>query len=112
MPANTSINIQSGTISISGSAFYDCIELASITIPNSVTSIGEWAFQGCNGLTSITIPNSVTSIGSRAFNYCTGLTSIISHAVTPPTISSNTFFYVNDSIPIYVPLQALRFSVF
>jgi hypothetical protein len=107
MPANTSINIQSGTISISGSAFYDCIELASITIPNSVTSIGEWAFQGCNGLTSITIPNSVTSIGSRAFNYCTGLTSIISHAVTPPTISSNTFFYVNDSIPIYVPCNSI-----
>ncbi|MDD2577701.1 MAG: leucine-rich repeat domain-containing protein [Bacteroidales bacterium] len=76
MPENTSINIQSGTVSISGCAFMYCRNLTSITIPNSVTSIGDGAFYGCTGLSSITIPNSVTSIDYQVFYGCTGLTSI------------------------------------
>ena len=83
MPANTSIEIREGTISISPSAFTYCSGLTCITIPNSVTSIGEYAFQACSGLTSITIPNSVTSIGEYAFQSCSGLTNItIPNSVT------------------------------
>ena len=83
MPANTSITIKDGIISIRESAFSDCTGLTSITIPNSVTSIGNYAFGGCTGLTSITIPNSVTSIGEGAFYDCWGLTSIeIPNSVT------------------------------
>ena len=47
MPANTSIALEEGTLSIAESAFYNCSSLTSITIPNSVTSIGSSAFQGC-----------------------------------------------------------------
>ena len=89
MPANTSINVLSGTISISDYAFDVCTGLTSITIPNSVTSIGSGAFYYCSGLTSITIPNSVTSIGNYTFQYCGGLTSItIPSSVTSIGISA------------------------
>ena len=47
MPANTSIEIKEGTISISPAAFSGCSNLTNITIPNSVTSIGACAFQDC-----------------------------------------------------------------
>lgn len=90
MPANTSIEIKEGTISIAGYAFFRCTDLTSITIPNSVTSIGCGAFQGCTSLTSFTIPNSVTSIGAYALNECSGLTTItIPNSVT--SIGHNAF---------------------
>lgn len=67
MPANTSIQLKEGTVSISSNAFEDCTGLTSIVIPNSVTTIGKYAFKGCNSLTSVDIPNSVISIGGFAF---------------------------------------------
>ena len=70
MPANTSINIKDGIVSISPSAFSDCSSLTSVTIPNSVTSIGHGAFFNCSSLNSVNIPNSVTSIGLQAFTAC------------------------------------------
>ena len=102
MPANTTINIQPGTISVCGSAFYGCIGLTSIIIPNSVTSIGGGAFSQCSGLTSITIPNSVTSIGGSAFYGCTGLTSItIGNSVT--SIGDYTFYQCYGLTSITIP---------
>ena len=102
MPANTSINIQSSTVSITERAFSGCVGLISITIPNSVTSIGNNTFNGCNGLTSITIPNSVTSIGYGAFNGCSGLTSItIPNSVT--SISDYAFYLCSGLTSITFP---------
>ena len=83
MPANTSIRIEDGTVSISPYAFECCSSLTSVEIPNSVTSIGSSAFSGCSSLTSVEIPNSVTSIGSSAFQRCSSLTSVeIPNSVT------------------------------
>ena len=76
MPANTSLDIIEGTLSISDNAFSNCNNLTSIYIPNSVTSIGYSAFIRCGSLKSITIPNSVTSIGAIAFYDCSSLTSV------------------------------------
>ena len=73
------------------------------SIPNSVTSIGEGAFCECYGLTSVTIPGSVTGIGDGAFYECSGLTSITCEAITPPTLGTDAFSYVDTSIPLYVP---------
>ena len=84
MPANTSVEVREGTVSISSAAF-----------------------SYCSSLTSITIPESVTSIGSSAFSYCSGLTSITCEAVNPPTIDYNTFDRVNNSIPLYVPRASI-----
>lgn len=70
MPANTSIVIKDGTVTISGHAFYWCDGLTSVSIPNSVISIGKSAFSGCSALTFVDIPNSVISIGESAFEGC------------------------------------------
>ena len=76
MPANTSITIEDGTVSISIYAFAGCSSLTSVEIPNSVTSIDDGAFYGCASLTSVEIPNSVKSIGNEAFWHCLSLTSV------------------------------------
>ena len=76
MPANTSINIKDGIVSISPNAFSDCSSLTSVTIPNSVTSIGFCAFEYCSSLTSINIPEGVTNIEAYTFHNCSSLTSI------------------------------------
>ena len=99
MPANASIAIKKGTLSIGGGAFSCCSKLTSVTIPNSVKNIGDYAFQYCSGLTSIDIPNSVTSIGDGAFSGCTGLTSItIPNSVT--SIGNYAFYGCKSLISV------------
>ena len=88
-----SITIPNSVVSIGNSVFEGCSGLTSITIPDSVAVINYNAFYGCTGLTSITFPNSLDFIGNNAFSDCSGLTSIISNAMTPPSISNNTFDY-------------------
>ena len=99
--------IKEGTKWLGEYAFSDCSSLTSIEIPNSVTNIGEGAFIYCSSLTSVTIGNNVTSIGDHAFYNCTGLTSITCEAVTPPTLGSKVFEYVNNFIPLYVPAESV-----
>ena len=77
MPANSSIEIKNGTVSISNAAFAYCTGLASITIPSTITSIGQGAFIDCSNLTTITIPKSVISIGPSLFYGCTNLNEVI-----------------------------------
>jgi hypothetical protein len=96
MPANTTINVQSGTKCITGFAFANYSELTSITIPNSVTEIGWHAFYSCTGLTSIIIPNSITSIAQSTFSECTGLTSI-----TIPSTVTNIGYQAFANTPYY-----------
>ena len=98
-----SVTIGNSVTSIGGYAFYGCKALASVTIPNSVTSIGMYAFYNCSGLTSITIPNSVTTIGDFAFAICSGLTSITSFIQEPFATTSDCWYGVDKSIPLYVP---------
>ena len=76
MPANTSINIEEGTISICDRAFYRCSNLTSIAIPNSVTSIGDDAFDYCKSLKELELPNNITIIGNSAFSGCDSLVSV------------------------------------
>ena len=106
--ALTSITLPEGVTSIGNYAFYYCTALTSITLSEGVTSIGNYAFSNCDALTSITLPESLTSIGNSAFYYCDSLTSITSKNTTPPTIgSSNTFYDVDKSIPVYVPKSSV-----
>lgn len=76
MPANTSIAVEEGIVSIAPSAFSGCSGLTSLTIPNSVMSIGFRAFEYCSSLTSINIPEGVTNIEAYTFLNCSSLTSI------------------------------------
>ena len=113
MPQNTSIDIEEGTVSIAGGAFYGYTRLTNINIPNSITSIGHSAFSGCKGLTSIEIPNSVTSIENSAFNGCSGLTSIeFPDSVT--TIGDYAFSGCTGLTSIEIPnsVTSIGFSAF
>ena len=101
--ALASVNIGNSVKNIGDGAFNGCKALASVTIPNSVTSIGKYAFYGCSKLTSITIPNSVTTIGDWAFGICSHLTSITSFIQEPFATTSNCWYVVDKSIPLYVP---------
>ncbi|MBR4845666.1 MAG: leucine-rich repeat domain-containing protein, partial [Bacteroidaceae bacterium] len=77
MPANTSIEVKDGVVSITPQAFYNRSNLVSITLPESVDKIGEWAFAYCSSLSSITLPQKMSSIGETAFGACSSLTSIV-----------------------------------
>ena len=78
MPANTSIQVNEGTKSISEHAFSTgCSSLVSIDIPNSVSCIGYAAFSNCSSLTSISIPESIKRIETWTFSNCSSLDTII-----------------------------------
>ena len=83
--------------------FKDNTLITSVTIGNQVSAIPANCFDNCSALTNITIGSEVISIGYSAFAGCIGITQIISNATTPPALSSNTFYNVSTSIPIYVP---------
>ena len=103
MPANTSIDIKEGTVSISPAAFYNCSTLVSVTFPNSLLSIGSGSFTNCTSLTSIVVPENAISIGELAFSGCTALNTIIwnsrgtytkkiyTNSVLPPSIADGMF---------------------
>lgn len=87
-------------------AFWDCDALTGVNMGDHITSIGDNAFNNCTGLTSITIPDGVTSIYLSAFQGCTSLETITCHAVTPPTIYSNTFS--SYTATLYVPAGSVN----
>lgn len=96
MPAETSIEIAEGTVSISPYAFADCANLVSVKIPESVISIGASAFKGCSSLSKITIPKNMISVGALAFANCTSLTTIEWNA----TGTANSYTHTgNPSLP-------------
>ena len=92
---------------IGAAAFSGCSSLTSIDIPEYVVNIGASAFSGCIGLTSMDIPKYVVSIGDGAFSNCTGLQEMTIRATTPPNILAYTFFYVDKSMPVYVPAGSM-----
>ena len=102
MPANTSIVVKEGTVSIGVLAFYGCTALANVEIPNSVTSIGQCAFEMCANLKNVTISNGVTSIGNAAFRCCTALTSIeLPNSVT--SIGGEAFHLCSSLTSVDIP---------
>ena len=123
----TSVTISNNVTSIGNYAFYHCSGLTSpvynahlfafmpfsysgeYTIPDGIEIISGSAFYSCSNLTSVTIPNSVTSIGNYAFQYCYGLTTITCKAVNPPALGDDVFYYVDTTIPLYVPDQSVSF---
>jgi len=96
----TSVIIPESVTSIDNYAFFGCIGLTSVIIPEPVKSIGDFAFDACIGLTSVIIPESVTSIGNYAFWDCSNLKQVISMAVTPPTMGTNSFQNIEVLVPI------------
>lgn len=85
----TSVTIGNGVETIGGLAF-DSNNLTSVVIPNSVTTIGARAFDD-NAITDVIIGSGVTTIEFGAFRN-NPLANILSLAVTPPSIITDTAF--------------------
>lgn len=98
--------IEEGITHVGNDMFYDCTTLQSVVIPQSVTSLGDWSFR-YTGLTHVTIPSGVTTIGKYTFQRCSSLRSITCEAVTPPSLGTEPFVYVDKSIPLYVPQASI-----
>lgn len=92
MPANSSIIVTDGTLSICSFAFELCDNLINVTLPNSLKLIDKYAFSGCESLASITIPNSVDSIAIMAFIGCKSLINVELNS-SLKLLKSNVFSY-------------------
>ena len=92
----TDVTIGDSVTAIGAYSFYDCNALTNLTISTGVTSIGDYAFYSCELLRDFELPATMETIGS--YNLDNTYLNIISHAVTPPTISGGCSGKV-----IYVP---------
>ena len=94
--------VKTGTISITDSAFSNCINITSIIVPDGVTNIGAYAFYGCTNLVTVTLPKGVISIGKYAFLDCSSLFSIqIPDSVT--SIGDSAFSNCESLISVTLP---------
>lgn len=86
--------------------------IEKIVLPNSLKTVDEEAFYNCIKLKELEIGNGIRQIGDGAFNSgylgTIELDSIIIRAITPPTITENTFSsksYLNCKV--VVPSESL-----
>lgn len=75
-----------------------------------VTAIADEAFKDNATLVSVTIPETVEAIGAEAFAGCAALTTIMSYAVAPiPLNSQSAFAGVNlKNVVLYVPDESVE----
>ena len=76
-----------GVTSLSGYAFYRCVNLRKITLPDSLREIGYACFQGCAALQAAVIPKNCETIGNCAFSGCTSLASLTSRSPAFPVVN-------------------------
>lgn len=88
------------------STLYACPPgIDNVEILDGVKSIGRLAFGSCDKIEILVIPNSVTEIGERAIDSdCNNLTTIECHAVNPPTVENDRFYYdIYTNVTLKVP---------
>ncbi|MDE5829990.1 MAG: leucine-rich repeat protein [Duncaniella sp.] len=98
------IKLPKSLTEIGPSAFAECTGITgTIHIPAGVTSVPASAFKRCSGITEVILSKSVSSVGNFAFAQDSKLSKIISLAVTPPTITAQTFYSIASGTKVYVP---------
>ena len=73
----------------------------------TIITIAEEVFSECSGLTELVFSESLRTIGAHAFHYCQDLTSITCYNTTPPNVGTSAFANTDETIPVYVPAEAL-----
>lgn len=81
--------------------------VTNLVIPNTIAEIKNFAFYDCDNLKDLIIPSNVTSIGSMAFYGCENIERISCDCVTPPTIKGDSFYGINNNIPVSVIYPSL-----
>lgn len=89
-------------------AFYGCSNAKYAKLSNQLTDIREYTFSGCRSLEGIVIPASVETIGQHAFDGCRSMQYVTCEAINPPVCGTQTFNYVDKSIPLYVPAASME----
>ena len=122
------VSIGNSVTSVGNSAFSYCSGLEVVSIGNSVASIGYDAFRNCDNLRMVVYnAKKCTEATGSVFSYDKDITfvigaevqviwdyvlynsssynneKVVSHATTPPVITSNTFS--TRSCPLYVPKE-------
>lgn len=114
----TNVTIPNSIIAIGGYAFYGCSNLTVIRLPNEVRTILSHAFENCTRLKVVIIGTDIscacTLIGNYAFYGCTALGnsdgsgSFTCMALTPPTVSENTFGELNVQYGLSTMVSAVE----
>ena len=102
------ITLPNGLEYLGSHAFENCLNFYNINIPSTLTSLPAYCFYNCDGLSDIEIPSTIQVIGNYAFGYCSGLYNLTIYSMTPPTITTSTFFNVNSNFKIFVPSEAVN----
>lgn len=97
------LTIPNSVTSIGGSAFDGCSGLTSLDVPDGVSSIEVQSFKNCDHLTNITLGSGLHDIGDEAFSGCTQVVRIKSRVAVAPTVYSNTFEGLSDSVIVNTP---------
>ena len=103
--------LPAGLTYIGSYAFHGCTSLELTKIPVGIAAIYPLTFAGCTRLLFIDLPAGLTSLSVSAFDYCSNLALIISHAVTPPYLSSSNYGSlsagINNDLKVKVPCESV-----
>ena len=75
---------------IGNNAFKNNDRLVKVLAKN-VQTIGNEAFANCSALTDVDFGDKLTSLGSRVFDGCPAMENFALDAITPPSVTSQTF---------------------
>lgn len=107
-----------GTKTIGGSAFYSCVNLASIDFGTRLETVGSLAFGNGTPLTEVVLPDTVTSVGKGSFANNSALTKV--HIGAGLTMSFSILFTgcnnvseltVSPDNPVYYTSNGEGYSV-
>lgn len=99
----TTLNIGNEVQIIPSRMFKDCTRLTQISLGDNLATIGEMAFQNCGIIGELIVPQGVISIGNNGFRDCFGITEITCLGRVAPTLGTNAFEGVLDTIPVNIP---------
>ena len=84
-------------------AFQKCSALKEVYLPESVTNIGSYSFSDCESLRVLSLPATLEEIEPSSIEGSINIISLISHAVTPPTVTEDFDTRVTENCTLYVP---------